>query len=185
MKRILIRQSGKSNNRGVSFLELIVVIAIMALMTSLAGAGIGMLINADSKKAAKNTYNLLSELRTDTLSGNGQWTGEITRASANGQYLFTIKNNGNIMQQETLGSRLDIMVGVNSPLTTADAITASDTIEIKFQQGTGRTITVKKNGADITSASGSNKVYIEVKSNSGRSYKLTLWKLTGKVSTDY
>ena len=80
----------RDNNKGVTFVELVVVVAILAIMAASATYGITMLVSADAKKASKNLYQAVSELRNDTLSQTGEWWGELKRTSGNGQYTFTI-----------------------------------------------------------------------------------------------
>ena len=56
----------RDNSKGVTFIELVVVVAILAIMAASATYGITMLVSADAKKASKNLYQAVSELRNDT-----------------------------------------------------------------------------------------------------------------------
>lgn len=173
------------NNRGVTFIELVVVVAILALMAAGATYGVSMLVNADAKKASKNLYQAVSELRNETLSQTGEWYGELKRESANGQYIFTIlrKDSDGIKVKEEfqLGSKIRISVTGQG---TTD-ITDASPIYIYFNPGSG---TVKKVENDL-GASLLNLTSIifkfDIVSNNGNNQELTLWTNTGKISTDY
>ena len=56
------------NNKGFSLIELIVVLAVMAVAITGAVIGISVLGKGDAGKASKNIYSALSSLRTNTLS---------------------------------------------------------------------------------------------------------------------
>ncbi len=176
----------KPNNRGVSFIELIVVVAILAVMASTAAYGVNMLVNADAKKASKNLYQEISDLRNETLAQTGIWYGELSRSSAKGQYVFTIYRrdslgNVNQVRRQNLGSKVTIKaVGAAE-----NVITDTQSVLLYFNQGTGTVKNVLSgvSGADLCNTS--NKFYFKVESPNGASYTLTLWLNTGKISTDY
>lgn len=176
----------KQNNAGMSFIELIVVIGIIAVMAGMLAYGVSLLVNADSKKASKNLYQEISNLRNETLAQTGTWYGEITRSSSKGQYYFTVyrdDSSGVIKQidRQALGSRITITArGAAETL-----ITDTTSVKIYFNPGTGtvKSINHGTSGADLRDTT--NKFYFDVASNSGESYELTLWINTGKISADY
>lgn len=177
----------KLNNRGVTFVELVVVIAILAVMAASMAYGVSLLINADAKKASKNMYSQISDLRNQTLSQTGTWYGEIKRESAKGQYVFTtyrVDNEGNTNQvsRETLGSKITITAKGSGEM----VITDTDSVLIYFNAGTGTVKNVKSGvtGAELRSST-SNKFCFAITSDSEITYELTLWTNTGKISTDY
>ena len=61
------------NNQGFSLLELLVVIAIIAVVSLLVTVGLTVLNKGNAKKANKNLYSSLSELKTSTMAKNGNW----------------------------------------------------------------------------------------------------------------
>lgn len=67
----------KSNNKGFSMVELIVTIAILAIVTGFAMYGISMLNAGDAKKAVKNLSGQLNSLRSSTLAVAGSWQIEV------------------------------------------------------------------------------------------------------------
>lgn len=175
----------KQNNAGMSFIELIVVIGIIAVMAGMLMYGVSLLVNADSKKASKNLYQQISDLRNETLAQTGTWYGEITRSTPKGQYYFTIYRDDasgtRQVDRQALGSRITITArGAAETL-----ITDTTSVKIYFNPGTGTVKSIKHgtSGADLRDTT--NKFYFDVASNSGESYELTLWINTGKISADY
>ena len=176
----------RDNNKGVTFIELVVVVAILAIMAASATYGITMLVSADAKKASKNLYQAVSELRNDTLSQTGEWWGELKRTSGNGQYTFTIyrrDTDGNVVEKDKqqLGSKLTISVMGNGTPTVTD----TDSVLVYFKPGSG---TVDKVVSGVTNASmldsTSIKFTFNIASNNGLTYKLILWTNTGKIATE-
>lgn len=177
----------KLNNSGMSFIELIVVIGIIAVMAGALAYGVSLLVNADSKKASKNLYQEISNLRNETLAQTGIWYGEITRESAKGQYYFTLYRQDSSgvkrqMNRQALGSRITI----TAKGAAETVITDSTSVKIYFNPGTGTVKAIQHgvSGADLRNTT-SNKFYFYVESNAGEAYTLTLWNNTGKISTDY
>ena len=160
----------RDNNKGVTFIELVVVVAILAIMAASATYGITMLVSADAKKASKNLYQAVSELRNDTLSQTGEWWGELKRTSGNGQYTFTIyrrDTDGNVVEKDKqqLGSKLTISVTGNGTTTVTDTVVSGVT-----------------NASMLDSTS--IKFTFNIASNNGLTYKLILWTNTGKIATE-
>ena len=58
-------------------MELLVVIAIIAVVSLLVTVGLTVLNKGNAKKANKNLYSSLSELKTSTMAKNGNWYMEI------------------------------------------------------------------------------------------------------------
>ena len=78
------------NNQGFSLLELLVVIAIIAVVSLLVTVGLTVLNKGNAKKANKNLYSSLSELKTSTMAKNGNWYMEIGKDGDS--YVFTTYN---------------------------------------------------------------------------------------------
>lgn len=175
----------KKNNSGITFVEMIVVIAIMVVMTSLLGTGIGMLINADAKKATKNLYQEFAQVRNNSLSQSGKWYGILKREDPKGQYLFEIYREVNrngvtsttLVESQTLGSRILITCDEMSTKTISD----TNTLRIDFKTGSGAV----SNWESTSGISSTNKLNIKVESpNGGVTKTLTLWKDTGRISSN-
>lgn len=58
----------KVNNKGLSLVELIVVIAIIAVMIGLIGLGIGLLFGTEASQAARKTDAQLNDIKTGAMT---------------------------------------------------------------------------------------------------------------------
>ena len=64
---------GQLNNHGFSLLELLVVMAIIVIVSTITAVGLNVLAEGNAKKANKTMYSKISELRTTTMSKSGEW----------------------------------------------------------------------------------------------------------------
>ena len=85
--------SSKADNLGVSLVELIVIIAIMAILSTGVISMIGLLTGRAARECAQDTVSALSRIRVLTLSKSGG-APESGLASEADVYL-EIRNNGN------------------------------------------------------------------------------------------
>ncbi len=77
------------DNRGMSLVELIVVISIMAVMTGILSLGIGMMFSRDADYVAVRIDDTLTEARMCSMSRDGVFTFElhIDGADTKGSYV--------------------------------------------------------------------------------------------------
>ena len=61
----------KLNNKGLSLVELIVVIAIMTVLSGIAYIGVGSIFNSQVTQCTENMENLINKVRVSTLGRNG------------------------------------------------------------------------------------------------------------------
>ncbi|SEV94472.1 prepilin-type N-terminal cleavage/methylation domain-containing protein [[Clostridium] fimetarium] len=193
----MMNESQKVNkNAGFSLVELIVVVTIIAIMVGGSFAGFAMLARGDSKKAVKNISSQITELRTNTLSVAGNWFAEIYKKD--NTYRIDIKKkitlpDGKTTSEElvsstAIGSKIVISY-VDSVFTDKKDINDSNKLVISFMQGSGKVNQVKLVNSDLSETpligpiSQSGNIIVSVKSSTSNS--LTLWYLTGKLTTDY
>lgn len=69
------------NNAGMSVIELIVVIALLAILVGAGFASYNVIKNADVTKSTKNFASYYNKLRTYTMSQAGDWSLVISRDS--------------------------------------------------------------------------------------------------------
>ena len=184
-------RKNKLNSAGFTMIELIIVIAIMAVMVGGSVIGFNLLSQGDSKAASKNISSQLAELRTDTLSMDGDWTAEIYK---NGNtYKLDIKKEINnvveLVSSTSIGSR--IVITYNDLKTDSTEIKDNVKIVIQFNKGDGRTLLVNKfpssniGGDPLIGSTSRSGDFIITQKSSTTSNTLTLWYLTGKVTSDY
>ncbi len=63
----------KQNNKGLSIVEMIVVIAIMSVMLGIIGYSISMLFSAEARQAANKTVASLNDAKTGAMSRGGEY----------------------------------------------------------------------------------------------------------------
>lgn len=181
----------KNNDSGLTMVELIIVIAIIAIMVAASVIGVSLLSHGDSKKAVNNLSSQITEVRTNTLTMAGNWTAEIYKKD--NSYKLDIKKDLNgtveLVSSTSIGSKLAISyqdsVGAIQP------IDNDNKLVISFKQGNGKVEDegvklVPVSGGSGTSliGSGSKRGEIIVNNSSSISNSLTLYYLTGKIIID-
>ncbi len=180
-------------NKGFTLMELLIVVAIMAIMTGLTIIAVSILATGDSKKASKNLLNELEALKVDTMSIDGEWWAEVY-INSSGTYTVDVikKNNGEstVYETKTLGSRLSISYHDNGVGNITKDLSVEDTkLKIFYEKGSGKisSVTIVENGAETaisTGLSSKGEFIIKPKGKDTQSV-LTLYYRTGKIVTDY
>lgn len=161
-----------SDNRGFSLVELIVVLAILAIISVGAVNSFGLLYSTSAKETATKLNSAMSKARTEAMS-KSQASLQIYEKDSAYYVKFTI--NGNEESPIQIGSsRVKITYSTsNSPDTELDLPSGGLTIE--FDRDTG--------GFKSMGGNGSGEIYckkITVTSGS-KTYNLICERLTGKT----
>lgn len=129
----------RKDNRGITFVELIIVVAIMSILVGITGYGLGLISGKPAEECAQKTMFTIEQARTKAL-GKFQVTCELSR-NASGMLQATetvIKAEGDTPQTTTtvIG---DANVTVVCTLSTGTTVTISGTDKIKlcFNRATG------------------------------------------------
>lgn len=194
------KENNNSSNSGFTMVELIIVIAIMAIMVAAGSIGFSLLSHGDSKKAVGNLSSQIAELRTNALSMAGDWTAELYKKDKSYQLDIkkTIKSldpaipdTVETVSSTPIGSKIAI-VYKDSTASSEKGINDDNKLVISFKQGTGKVddvslVLISGGGSEqLKPLSGSQSGNIIVKVNGlSKSNSLTLWYLTGKITTDY
>lgn len=165
------------DNRGLTLIELIVVIAVMAVLIGSAVVGVSLLSSGAAQKASKSIRSVLSEVRTNTLSIAAEWEAHIE--NDDGTYKLSVYRDGEEYDTTDLGSRIDISYG-----NTETEIADGEELVIAFKKSSGAVKALAlKQGEALTAIEDSPEFYITV-SKADTDYRLTLWRDTGKVTAD-
>lgn len=113
----------RDNNWGMSFIEVIIVLIIIAILSTGSIAIYKSLGYANTKKAAKHINDSLSIARIDTISRRGI------------QYLYIYQIDGRLYSK--LSTEEGLRDGVNGELTGAEGIEFSHNITLKYKTDTG------------------------------------------------
>lgn len=163
----------KSNkNKGFSLIEIIVVIALMAIVTGATMSIYSWIKTQRIEKLTENISDCINDLRTACTSKDGEYMLYITKT--NGEYIATIYKDGGTKYKETkLGS-----IGSIEVYDTAGnkySISSSNHLHIRFDKSTG--------GIKILEIydSGSKNVKGEIVIKySDRTRKIVISEITGK-----
>lgn len=161
----------KNDNRGVSLVEMIV---IMAIMSILIGAGVLGLQMISTKPAKQLAYNIESAIENGRITALAKAAGgyelKIHYDTSDKCYYLLETIEGVSFSKNIGGKGVEVkyrLDGVIDPIT-IDGLGANDLV-IKFNRATG--------GLDL---SGSIVESIDI-SKSSKHFELTIYRLTGKV----
>ena len=180
MNKISHIESELKLNSGMTLVELLVAIAIIAVMTTATVIGIGILTSGDSKKASGNLRNALNEVRTSTLSIEASW--ETVIRNTDGEYEAAILKDGEETEVYELGSRIDITFFDNNEKEpkTENVIEEGKELKITFNKSSGSVHKITYDGKEFKTK-GSSLTFL-VNSTTKGEYEVVLWYATGKVT---
>ncbi len=193
------------DNRGISLVELIVVIAIMAVVVGAASLGLGMMFSRDANYVAVRIDDALSETRTLSMSKEGTFTCVIhidpSESGKNAKHTVRI--------YQTIGSAADYSAGTATTTlfkeialnkSTSISITggaglpaAGEDVAFVFSKSKGNVTRVGEAGSEDvvtdtvftgTAASGVYEIAVTSARNASKVRKVTLVAATGRHYTD-
>lgn len=176
MSRKQNKSLGKLNN-GMTLVELLVALAIIAIVTAVSVIGIGILSSGDSKKASGALRNALSEVRTSTLSIEASWEAVIR--NNDGKYEVAIFKDGSETDVYELGKRIDITF-FDSKTATEYTLNDGDELLVVFNKSSGSVSKISYQGNEFA-MEGSSLTFLVNSSTKGE-YEVVLWYATGKVT---
>ncbi len=168
-----------NKNKGFSLIELITVVAIMAVVAT----GIGITVFSQSswkcRQAKDIAYNKLQQTRSEALAKNGAWM-EI--CYENGQCVLKSSFDGD----QPLGKQVEVYYywqkgpGSSATSTGPVKINSSNSLVLTFSRGTGGFQTMKEGVSTSTDPSGNVTVsYTEAVGKSNQTYCSKI-RITGK-----
>lgn len=168
------------DNRGISLVELIVVISIMAVLTGVLSLGVGMMFSRDANYVAVRIDDALTEARMCSMSKDGTFTFDlhIDSADPSGSYVQIMQSVSGGTPTEYKKILLDKKVEIKVLGDGADL--GASTVSIEFDKSKG---SVKK----VNGATGVKDVYtfnIKSKKNESKIKDVTLITTTGRHYTE-
>ncbi len=137
------------DNRGISIVELIVVISIMTIMTGVVSIGIGMMFSRDANYVAVRIDDALAEARTLSMSRDGDFVYELNIDNVNhtGSFVSIKQSIGGATATEYRRVLLDknVSIAVDGDGTAI----AGDKITFEFDKAKGNVKKVNGSDADI------------------------------------
>lgn len=168
----------KLNNKGVSLIEVLVVIGIIAILSTVSVSALVYVNKGDIKKATKTLLSEITSARTYSMAKTGDWKFEVVHNGSS--FVLNTIGGADNYSEAVLSNRVDnIKVVTNSG--------ATGTLGgIVFQKNTGAVMSITDStGAILYSRSGAGSSlagYADITvSISGNERTLRLYYLTGKI----
>lgn len=170
----------KKNNKGFSLVELIIVIAIIAVILGTAFFSLNLVFGANAKTCANDIKNAIAQGKINAMGKSNAYV-EIFRDTTD-QCIYArqcILENGTwAIGEAELISNARVYVGFVPEGGTETELAPGDSVRISFDRGSG-SFREFHDGATVA------PVYSEVLVRGGtRAYRLVLTKLTGKVNIE-
>lgn len=169
------RSMGKRDNRGMSLVELIIVIALMSIVIGMTGYGLGLINNKSVDECAKKLEMALNRNRTNAMGKKECWIEFYLDNNKVTMYEYMVDASGNVQDSTTvIGAD-----GVKLRLTYKDG----STVEL---DGTHRRIAFTRDSGSLSDTYGTICTKIEVYkgeySSTTNIRTIELEELTGKVT---
>lgn len=168
------------NNRGLSLIEMIIVIAIMAVVGAVGLGFMTIQANGKVKECTHKISSSISKVKVDAMSKSRDSSGDDyylqvgKDSAADGGRYYIIKYTPTSSTKEIIGNK-NYTITYTSESGTEYTVSESDPLIIKFERETGG---FKK------TAPGS-EYFKEIKvSNGSKEMKLTIVPITGKVTIE-
>lgn len=162
----------KTDNKGYSLVELIVVMAILAVVTVASVIGVGMISGKPAEACATNLKTALTSVRTSTM-GKSNATLSVYRDASTGEIWIREDLSGNVTTKKIGESSVSVSYIYEGEVTPIDLGDYDHRITIGFDRSSGG---LKPDGGKYV------KVFEMTKA--GKTYKVTIHKLTGKISLE-
>lgn len=168
----------KKNNKGLSLVEVIIVVAIMSVLAGITTIGLSSVISRPAEECGKKIVSTLRDAKVTTMGKRSCYV-ELSQATAGAPVYMTEYINGTAQIPVKVGEK-NITVSITTEASTFD-LSAVQTIKIAYKRETG--------GFDKTTYTqgGSPKSeYLRtiVISKGNKTYTINLAYLTGKITIE-
>lgn len=155
------------NNKGITLVEILVVVAIMSIAVGGASISISLAYSRDAEKCAKTINSALENTRMMSMSEKGNFTMELDMTNN----MLYIRNSEETepVATENLQSR----VKISSP--TDEGVS---TVTVQFDKSTGKVLSMSPESSD-------GILRITSENNNGKKATVVLVKGTGKHYVEY
>lgn len=163
-----------NNNSGFTLLELLIVLAIVAIVTGIAGLSYSIVSNADVNKASRNFASVLSKARAESMA-KGPDAGQLNLIVENGRLYYWIGTDdaATAVKSEISSSMIAVEVVYDN---STDAVTAGTPITDGF------TTTIRFSTSGLVERPGTPVLSKLIFSRGNRRVATTLY-FTGKNAT--
>lgn len=170
------------NNKGMSLIEIIIVVAILSAMIGMTGYGISMISGKPAEECAQKLCSTIQHARTMTMGKSK--TGIVLGRNSNGMLSVkevskkVLDNDGNIEpeERENVVGEKDVTVICYMTDGSSIEIAGSNTLELIFDRGSGAIRITKVNGTESVPCT---KITV---AKANKSKDIVIVPVTGKVS---
>lgn len=174
------------NNRGASVIELLIIMAIIAVLLSGSIIAFSILDTSNIKQASRTTKSYIEKTRSSTMSVVAdEWSFTLTREGVDYKAIVnkTYKNDEGAsvtdkVEEKLLGTRIAAALVSGASET---AINENDVLKITFEPASGSVKKVTLNGTEYNPAE--NMISIKFTSGNGVNY-VKLYFVSGKVEIE-
>lgn len=167
------------NNKGFSLLEMIIVIAILAIVTSISFVGLGYLYSTNIKSSIKkiNSSLLKTQSYTTAKSIGGRDVGMRIKKESDGYYIEYLGIPG--QEDEKIGkTNLTVICYYVGGSTGSETVDTGNSVDIYFDRSTGGLLPRTAGGDDYWNT-------IEITANGANRCTVTISKITGKTEMTF
>ena len=174
----------KKNNRGFSYVELIIVLGMLTALVTVVAGGMSVAWGARASKAANSVDSLLSQCKVNALSGEDNYIQIIyaekdsaERYTADGYYAELYRDGSSEPYKSDNIANNRIHISFQD-----EEIGTENAIQIKFNQETGAVEYARSvpGSGPTSTATDATPDEIHIGFQFGRPYTITLYKLTGE-----
>lgn len=190
----------KLNNQGTSLIELLVVVAIMAIVIGGVTIGISLFTNTYAKQAARGIEDFVSSGRTKAMSITAdEWNVEISYNEESGDFTYTlnkvtittkpdgtVERKSEVVEQEIYGGELKIYFingdAADTQYAKVGLNAESNTLRLVFSPTQGSISDIRLGGYSLKSTIGkevADVIYFTI-SRGDFTKKVAVYTLTGK-----
>lgn len=154
------------NNKGISLVEILIVVAIMSIAVGGSGVGLSLAYSRDAEKCAKTINAALENTRMLSMSQKGNFTMEIDLENN----ILYIRNSeaSDPIEEEQLQRRVEISVPADASLTS---------VTVQFDKSTGKVLSMSGESDGVLRITSEN--------SNGKRATVVLVKGTGKHYVEY
>lgn len=173
------------NNKGFSLLEMIIVLAILAVVTSVSFVGLGYVYNTNIKSSIKKVNSSLLKIQSYTTSKSvgGRNVYMRLKKESDGYYIEYWQGEGTaavqIQEKEKIGKKnLTVTCYYDGGSSGTVTVDSGSPVDIYFDRSTGGLLPVTQGGDTYWSK-------IEITSNGSSGCSVTISKVTGKTEVTF
>lgn len=173
MKSISFCRKLYKEEKGMTLVEVLIVVAILSIAVGMAGIGISLLYSRDAESCAKNMNTMLETCRMNSLSKQGT-------------YYFLLDTENRICRIEPSVTSKDLPSRVDITLESEGAydLSGNKVIQIEFDKSTGKVKSLTADSIPV-SIGDVSVIRLHTVSSGGKQATVVLVMATGKHYVEY